>query len=52
MNSNEYEQLMVELKKINENLTNVNFRLRKYNVYLLVLTVLAVLGVFLKYYLG
>lgn len=52
MNDERYEKIIEELKKVNDNLLWANVRLRKNNIFLIVLTVLAAIGVLLKYFLG
>lgn len=52
MNDENYEKIIEELKKANDNLFWVNVRLRKNNIFLIVLIVLSVIGILLKLYLG
>lgn len=52
MNDERYEKIIEELKKVNDNLLWANARLRKNNIFLIVLTILAAIGVLLKYFLG
>lgn len=52
MNDERYEKIIEELKKVNDNLLWANVRLRKNNIFLIVLIVLSVIGILLKFYLG
>ncbi len=48
MNNEDYTKIIEQLEKTNTYLLNTNANLRKSNVFLLILTVLAVLSAFLK----
>ena len=52
MNDERYEKIIEELKKVNDNLLLTNAKLRKNNMFLIVLIVLSVIGILLKFYLG
>ncbi len=52
MNDERYEKIIEELKKVNDNLLLTNAKLRKNNIFLIVLIVLSVIGILLKFYLG
>lgn len=52
MNDERYEKIIEELKKVNDNLLLTNAKLRKNNIFLIVLIVLFVIGILLKFYLG
>lgn len=52
MDNNEYNEIIEELKKVNDNLLWANARLRKNNIFLIFLIVLAAIGVLLKCFIG
>lgn len=52
MNKQDYTKITEELQKVNDNLLWANVRLRKNNIFLIVLIVLSVIGILLKFYLG
>lgn len=52
MSDERYEKIIEELKKVNDNLLLTNAKLRKNNIFLIVLIVLSVIGILLKFYLG